>query len=136
MGLLLTQSQYPHLPFIGCDPHGQTCPVGIAGLYEIAKGIRHLVTESKNLLLHGPPAVGERAEPVPQVSTMPGTLLVAGKLPVEIPGIAGLFLGSVPLLCHCLQDGRYYVLAANRLLLDDRKKPQHEGKLRTAVCKY
>ena len=38
--------------------------------------------------LKGPPAVGQGAEPVPQIGAVPGALVVAGQLPGEAPGVA------------------------------------------------
>ena len=95
----------------GGKPLGQLAAVGVAGPAEVAKVVGHLTAEPMVLLFHGPPAIGERAEPVPQIAGVPGTVVIAGQLPVEVPGVAGRILGGTPIFCHALQDGGHHVVA-------------------------
>ena len=110
VGGFLTQTEKIGLLGGNSLPLGQVCSVGVTGPGKVGQVIHHLSAEGGVLLSEGPPAVSQRAEPVPQVAGMPGTTVITGELAVEEPAVA-VGVPGAPVLSHLVEVGRNDILA-------------------------
>ena len=126
-GFSLAQAKHPVLALADGLPYGKALIVRISGGGEAGQIPCHLPAQAPVGIGHGTPAVIQRAEPVPQVAAVPGSVVVARQAAVKEPGVGGapalIGLQAAPALCHLVHDGRNDVLAGGAHQIGNGKLP-------------